>query len=81
MVKELFQIKNMFIIILISSLIHFSFCGIKIAQPDELSNLFLNSDIEAAYGDFGQIDLGFEAVGSVWIMPHDLNSKNDLPSD
>ena len=81
MVKEVFPIKNMFIIILISSLINFSFCGIKIAQPDELSNIFLNSDIEAVYGDFGQIDLGFEAVGSVWIMSHDLNSKSDLPSD
>ena len=81
MVKEVFQFKNIFIIILISSLINFSFCGIKIAQPDELSNIFLNSDIEAVYGEFGQINLGFEAVGSVWIMPHDLNSKNDLPSD
>ena len=62
-------------------LFNFSKCGIKIAQPDELSNMFFNSDIEAVYGDFGDIDLGFEALGSVWIMPRDSNSREELPSD
>ena len=62
-------------------IINFSLCGIRIAQPDELANTFFNSDIEAVYGDFGDIDLGFEALGSVWIMPRDINSKNELPSD
>jgi len=81
MLKKEFLSKTLFIIFLNYLLIDLSLCGIRIAQPDELSNVFLNSDIEAVYGDFGQIDLGFEAVGSIWIMPRDLTSKNDLPSD
>ena len=56
-------------------------CGIKVAQPDELANHFANSNIEAVYGDFNNIDLGFEALGSVWIMPRDLRSPNDVPAD
>ena len=81
MLKKEFLSKALFIIFLNYLLIDLALCGIRIAQPDELSNIFLNSDIEAAYGDFGQIDLGFEAVGSIWIMPRDLTAKNDLPSD
>ena len=81
MLKKEFLSKTLFIIFLNYLLIDLSLCGIRIAQPDELSNVFLNSDIEAVYGEFGQIDLGFEAVGSIWIMPRDLTSKNDLPSD
>ena len=56
-------------------------CGISIAQPESLSNKFFNSELEAVYGDFGSIDLGFEALGSVWIMPFKENSKNDFPPD
>ena len=81
MLKKEFLSKTLFIIFLNYLLIDLALCGIRIAQPDELSNVFLNSDIEAVYGDFGQIDLGFEAVGSIWIMPRDLTSKTDLPSD
>lgn len=81
MLKKEFLSKTLFIILLNYLFIDLALCGIRIAQPDELSNVFLNSDIEAVYGDFGQIDLGFEAVGSIWIMPRDLTSKNDLPSD
>ena len=81
MLKKEFLSKTLFIIFLNCLLIDLTLCGIRIAQPDELSNIFLNSDIEAVYGDFGQIDLGFEAVGSIWIMPRDLTSKTDLPSD
>ena len=81
MLKKEFLSKTLFIIFLNYLLIDLTLCGIRIAQPDELSNVFLNSDIEAVYGDFGQIDLGFEAVGSIWIMPRDLTSKTDLPSD
>ena len=81
MLKKEFLSKALFIIFLNYLLIDLTLCGIRIAQPDELSNLFLNSDIEAVYGDFGQIDLGFEAVGSIWIMPRDLTSKTELPSD
>ena len=81
MLKKEFLSKTLFIIFLNYLLIDLTLCGIRIAQPDELSNIFLNSDIEAVYGDFGQIDLGFEAVGSIWIMPRDLTSKTDLPSD
>ena len=75
--------KNSLIIIFLFNffLIKISFCGIKVAQPDELANIFFNSEIEAVYGDFGYIDLGFEALGSVWIMPRDINSKNELPLD
>jgi hypothetical protein len=80
MLKKEFS-KTLFMIFLNYLLIDLALCGIRIAQPDELSSIFLNSDIEAVYGDFGQIDLGFEAVGSIWIMPRDINSKNDLPSD
>ena len=81
MLKKEFLSKALFIIFLNYLLIDLTLCGIRIAQPDELSNVFLNSDIEAVYGDFGQIDLGFEAVGSIWIMPRDLTSKTELPSD
>jgi hypothetical protein len=81
MLKKAFLSKALFIIFLNYLLIDLTLCGIRIAQPDELSNVFLNSDIEAVYGDFGQIDLGFEAVGSIWIMPRDLTSKTELPSD
>lgn len=81
MLKKQFLSKTLFLIFINYLLIELTLCGIRIAQPDELSNMFLNSDIEAVYGDFGQIDLGFEAVGSIWIMPRDINSKNDLPSD
>ena len=81
MLKKEFLSKTLFILFLNYLLIDLTLCGIRIAQPDELSNIFLNSDIEAVYGDFGQIDLGFEAVGSIWIMPRDLTSKTDLPSD
>ena len=81
MLKKEFLSKTLFIIFLNYLLIDLALCGIRIAQPDELSNVFLNSDIEAVYGDFGQIDLGFEAVGSIWIMPRDLTSKTELPSD
>jgi hypothetical protein len=62
-------------------LINVSLCAIKIAQPDELSNTFFNSELDAIYGDFGDIDMGFEALGSVWIMPRDMNSPIDLPND
>ena len=81
MLKKEFLSKTLFIIFLNYLLIDLALCVIRIAQPDELSNVFLNSDIEAVYGDFGQIDLGFEAVGSIWIMPRDLTSKTELPSD
>ena len=40
-----------------------------------------NSEIEAVYGDFSDIHLGFEALGSFWKIPRDINSKNELPSD
>ena len=59
----------------------FTHCGISIAQPEPLANKFFNSEIEAVYGDFGSIDLGFEALGSVWIMPYNENSKDDLSPD
>ena len=59
-------------------LINIIHCGISIAQPESLSNKFFNSEIEAVYGDFGSIDLGFEALGSIWIMPQDELSKEDL---
>ena len=62
-------------------LINVSLCAIKIAQPDELSNTFFNSELDAIYGDFGDIDMGFEALGSVWIMPRDINKPTDLPND
>ena len=81
MLKKEFLSKTLFFLFLNYLLIDLTLCGIRIAQPDELSNVFLNSDIEAVYGDFGQIDLGFEAVGSIWIMPRDLTSKTELPSD
>ena len=77
-----FQAYNPLLFLLINFLlINLTLCGIRVAQPDELANIFLNTDIEAVYGDFGDIDLGFEALGSVWIMPRDLSSKEELPSD
>ena len=82
MAKNNFKKNSLIIIFLfIFFLIKISICGIKVAQPEELVNIFFNSEIEAAYGDFGDIDLGFEALGSVWLMPRDINSKNALPSD
>ena len=82
MSKGIFQNNNLFLFCLISFILfNISKCGIKIAQPDDLSNMFFHSDLEAVYGDFGDIDLGFEALGSVWIMPRDTNSKQELPSD
>ena len=82
MSKNIFQ-KNTLILFFIINfvLINISLCGIKIAQPDELAQIFHNSEIEAVYGDFGDIDLGFEAIGSIWIMPRNLDSGNELPSD
>ena len=75
--------KNITIALFLISffLINISLCGIKIAQPDELSTTFFNAELEAVYGDFGDIDLGFEALGSVWIMPRDINSPNDVAQD
>ena len=61
-------------------IINLVLCGIQVAQPDELSHIFLNSEIDAVYGDFGDIDLGYEAVGSVWIMPRD-EQTNDVPAN
>lgn len=82
MSKNKFQAYNPLLFLLINFLlINLTLCGIRVAQPDELANIFLNTDIEAVYGDFGDIDLGFEALGSVWIMPRDLSSKEELPSD
>ena len=82
MSKIKFQAYNSLLFLLINFLlINLTLCGIRVAQPDELANIFLNTDIEAVYGDFGDIDLGFEALGSVWIMPRDLTSKDELPSD
>ena len=76
------NIYKCFLFLLINCLlINISLCGIRVAQPDELSYIFLNQDIAAVYGDFGDIDLGFEALASVWIMPRDVNSKEELPSD
>ena len=82
MSKNILQ-KNTFILFFIINcvLINISLCGIKIAQPDELAQIFHNSEIEAVYGDFGDIDLGFEAIGSIWIMPRNLESGPELPSD
>ena len=76
------SIYNSFIFLLINCLlINISLCGIRVAEPEELSNIFQNSDIEAVYGDFGDIDMGFEALASVWMMPRNINLKEDLPSD
>ena len=73
--------NNFFLLLIINLfLINLALCGIKVAQPDELSQKFLNSEIEAVYGDFGDIDLGYEAVGSVWIMPRDIET-NDVPEN
>ena len=73
---------NNFILLLIINLflINLALCGIKVAQPDELSQTFFNAELEAVYGDFGDIDLGYEAVGSVWIMPRD-SQTNDVPEN
>jgi hypothetical protein len=76
------SIYDSFIFLLINCiLLNISLCGIRVAEPEELSNIFQNSDIEAVYGDFGDIDMGFEALASVWIMPRNINLKEDLPSD
>ena len=81
MSKIYFQ-RNNFIFFLIINfyIINLVLCGIQVAQPDELSHIFLNSEIDAVYGDFGDIDLGYEAVGSVWIMPRD-EQTNDVPAN
>ena len=81
MTKKYLHNKTFLFLFINYLIIDLAICGIKIAQPDELANIFLNSDIEAVYGDFGQIDLGFEALGSIWLMPRDPKSKNELPSD
>ena len=82
MTKNILCEKSLITLFLVNYfLINISLCGIRVAQPDELANIFLNSDIEAVYGDFGDIDLGFEALGSVWIMPRNINSKDGLPAD
>ena len=81
MSKIYFQINNFILFLIINFyLINLILCGIQIAQPDELSQIFLNTDINAIYGDFGDIDLGYEAVGSVWIMPRDPQT-NDVPAN
>ena len=82
MPKIFFHINITFLFFFINIyLIQFTYCGISIAQPESLANKFFNSEIEAVYGDFGSIDLGFEALGSVWIMPLDENSKEELSPD
>ena len=79
MQKFFFHINITFLFFFINIyLFQFIHCGISIAQPESLANKFFNSEIEAVYGDFGSIDLGFEALGSVWIMPLDENSKDEL---
>ena len=82
MPKIFFHINITFLFFFINIyLIQFTYCGISIAQPESLANKFFNSEIEAVYGDFGSIDLGFEALGSVWIMPLEENSKEELSPD
>ena len=82
MIKFFFNINISFLFLFINiNIFPFLYCGISIAQPEPLANKFFNSELEAVYGDFGSIDLGFEALGSVWIMPHKENSKDDLPPD
>ena len=79
MPKFFFHINITFLFFFINIyLFKFINCGISIAQPESLANKFFNSEIEAVYGDFGSIDLGFEALGSVWIMPLKENSKDEL---
>ena len=79
MQKFFFHINITFLFFFINIyLFQFIHCGISIAQPESLANKFFNSEIEAVYGDFGSIDLGFEALGSVWIMPLKENSKDEL---
>ena len=79
MPKFFFHINITFLFFFINIyLFQFIHCGISIAQPESLANKFFNSEIEAVYGDFGSIDLGFEALGSVWIMPLKENSKDEL---
>ena len=74
------SINKTFLFFIIINIFTFPFikCGISIAQPEQLAHKFFNSEIEAVYGEFGQIDLGFETVGSVWIMPRKENSKEEL---
>ena len=82
MPKIFFHINITFLFFFINIyLFQFTYCGISIAQPESLANKFFNSEIEAVYGDFGSIDLGFEALGSVWIMPLEENSKEELSPD
>ena len=81
MMKIFNSINKTFLFFLIINIFIFPSikCGISIAQPEQLAHKFFNQEIEAVYGEFGQIDLGFETVGSVWIMPHKENSKDELP--
>ena len=76
MPKIFFPINISFLILyLIIYIFPYIHCGISIAQPAELANKFFNSEIEAVYGNFGSIDLGFEALGSVWIKPQTEKSN------
>ena len=82
MSKFFFSINVTFLFLFVNIYIFpYIHCGISIAQPEALAHKFLNSDIEAVYGDFGSIDLGFEALGSVWIMPQTDSSKSSLSPD
>ena len=76
MPKIFFSINIIFIIFYLNIYIFpYIHCGISIAQPEELANKFFNSEIEAVYGNFGSIDLGFEALGSIWIKPQTEKSN------
>ena len=78
MSKFFFPINITFLILYLNIyILPYIYCGISIAQPAELANKFFNSDIEAVYGDFGSIDLGFETLGSIWIKP--LGGKSSFP--
>ena len=76
MPKIFFPINISFLILyLIIYIFPYIHCGISIAQPAELANKFFKSEIEAVYGNFGSIDFGFEALGSVWIKPQTEKSN------
>ena len=78
MSKFFFPINITFLILYLNIyILPYIYCGISIAQPAELANKFFNSDIEAVYGNFGSIDLGFETLGSIWIKP--LGGKSSFP--
>lgn len=61
------------------SILTISRCGLKIIQPDNLAQSFKYQDIPLAYGTFGKIDLGFEAIGKIWIVPRE--SQSSLPEN